>query len=72
MEDGDIVVMISDGAAQGFEDSIWLAELLVSDELPSDLKKLAELILSAAVKRSGRKDDISVSVVRVKKPNDNQ
>ncbi len=72
MEDGDIVVMISDGAAQGFEDSIWLAELLVSDELPSDLKKLAELILDAAVKRSGRKDDISVSVVRVKKPNDKQ
>lgn len=66
LEDGDIIVMISDGVAQSFEDSIWLAELLSFDgeRSPQDI---AEMVLDASKAKNDQRDDITVTVVKISK-----
>ena len=68
-EDGDIIVMVSDGATRGGDDCSYLNSLLreqnIADEPPS---KIADKIIRRAKAEIDMpNDDISVVVVKVKK-----
>ena len=64
---GDVVVMISDGIAQSFEDGMWLVDMLSFDVNPeSPLEKTAEEILNRAKEKNTRSDDMTVVLTRVK------
>lgn len=68
-EDGDLVVMISDGATRGGDDCTYLNSLLreidIANENPS---KIADKIIRRAkAEADAPSDDISVVVVKVKK-----
>ena len=68
-EDGDLVVMISDGATRGGDDCTYLNSLLresdIADEAPN---KIADKIIRRAKSEADiPNDDISVVVVKVKK-----
>ncbi|MBO5715771.1 MAG: SpoIIE family protein phosphatase [Clostridia bacterium] len=68
-EDGDIIVMVSDGATRGGDDCSYLNSLLreqsIADETPS---KIADKIIRRAKSEiDAQNDDISVVVVKVKK-----
>ena len=69
IKEGDIIVMLSDGISAAPEDAPWLLELL-SEPPRSSMKEYAEYILSAAVKNSRTGDDMTVTVARIKAPND--
>ncbi len=62
----DLIVMISDGVSQSFEDGIWLLEHL-SDEIdPEDsLSIIARHILDIAKEKNPRSDDMTVELVRI-------
>ena len=62
---GDLVVMLSDGVAQGREECLWLFELLsrVAEEDSPEL--IADRVLRCA-RAHGAVDDLSVSVVKIK------
>lgn len=64
-EDGDVIVMMSDGVAQSLEDCAYLADLIIGQWCES-LPELAERILSGAAERSGRRDDMTVGLCRVR------
>ena len=66
VQQGDTVVMVSDGAAKSFDEEPWLLDLLTSDEeiLTGDEKRAAMTVVSEAAVR-GSKDDISCGVFRV-------
>lgn len=66
LEDRDIIVMISDGVAQSFEDSIWLAELL-SFEGELEPQEIAEKVIEAAKEKNSQRDDITAAVIRISK-----
>ncbi len=63
---GDLVVMISDGISQSFEDGVWLLELL-SDKIDpiAPLSLIARRILDEAKAKNHRSDDMTVEIVRV-------
>ena len=68
-EDGDIVVMVSDGAARGGDDCPYINSLLreqnIADETP---QKIADKIIRRVKSEiDAPSDDISVIVVKVKK-----
>lgn len=60
----DIVILMSDGVCGSPEDAPWLMELLGKTP-PRRLKEYADAILAAAAKHHGRKDDMTVLVLRV-------
>ena len=68
LEPGDIIVMLSDGVTENFEDSAWLCDMLstraVTDASPTEI---AERIVEAA--RAGvdptRRDDVSAAVMKI-------
>jgi len=64
---GDIVVMVSDGVAQSFEDGVWLATMLAREwDDERSLRDSAEMILARALEKVGaRRDDMTVGVVRI-------
>ncbi len=64
LEDGDIIVMISDGIAQDTEDGIWLVDIL-SCEWEGGIQTMATRILEEAQQRNGRRDDATVALVKV-------
>jgi len=66
VEAGDVIIMLSDGIAQSFEESVWLLDLL-SCGWPEDddLERAADLILAGAAAQGGRPDDRSVALIRV-------
>ena len=63
LKDGDVIVMVSDGAVQTQADSARLCEILATYR-SRDLRTLAEEISSAAKEKTERDDDISVGVIR--------
>lgn len=67
-EDGDLVVMVSDGAAREGDDYEYLIELLrhrdLADEPPA---RIADKIIKQARVEAQSDDDVSVVVVRVKR-----
>ena len=65
-EDGDVIVMMSDGVAQSLEDCAFLADLIIG-QWCEDLGVLADKILRGAAERSERRDDMTVGLCRVKK-----
>ncbi len=66
LEKDDLIVMISDGISQSFEDGTWLLSML-SDEIDTgtSLANIARSILEKAKKNNERSDDMTVVAVRV-------
>ncbi len=63
----DVIIMISDGISQSFEDGVWLADLLSSGiDYSLRLDDIAGIILEAAKSNNKRSDDMTVSVIRIK------
>lgn len=65
LQDGDIVVLTSDGVAQSFEDGLWLADMLTYDKHIRDLDEMCRRILDTAREKNARSDDMSVAMVRI-------
>ncbi len=66
LKPNDLIVMISDGVAQSFEDGLWLTELLSSDIDPSlRPDDIAALILDSAKVYNKRSDDMTVSAIKI-------
>ncbi|MBR6709474.1 MAG: SpoIIE family protein phosphatase [Clostridia bacterium] len=66
VEPGDVIIMISDGIAQSFEESVWLLDLLSAGwDKEDSLTSIADRILSGAAANNARPDDRSVVVLRV-------
>ncbi len=70
-ETGDLIVMFSDGIAEGDEDSAWLYGLL-SEVRDMKCDDIAEAVISEAERRYKRKDDATVCVIRVTPPQKNE
>ncbi len=66
-EVGDVIVMFSDGVAEGDEDSAWLYSLL-SKERDRKCADIANEIISETERRYAKKDDATVCVIRVTPP----
>ena len=64
LENGDYILMLSDGIISTFEEGGWLFEMLERHNL-NDPQKLLNNILDEASKRSSRKDDMSILFMRV-------
>ncbi len=66
LREGDVIVMVSDGVAQSFEDGVWLASMLANEwEDGLDLTESATKILARARSDSNRRDDMTVGVMRI-------
>ena len=61
---GDVIIMMSDGIAQGDDDPAWLIDLL-SNDAEDDKKAMAKRIVAAA-RKQGSDDDASVVVVELR------
>ena len=66
LEKDDLIVMISDGVSQSFEDGAWLLTML-SDEIDASgsLASISRSILEKARKNNERSDDMTVVAVRI-------
>ena len=64
LENGDYILMLSDGIISTFEEGTWLFEMLERQNL-NDPQNLLNSILDEASKRNPRKDDMSVLFMRV-------
>lgn len=62
----DLVIMISDGVSQSFEDGVWLLEHL-SDRIEptASLSGIARRLLETAKEKNQRSDDMTVELVRI-------
>jgi serine/threonine protein phosphatase PrpC len=68
---GDLIVMISDGVSQSFEDGVWLLSLLSEDTDPTaPLSYLAHRILDEAKRKNQRSDDMTVELIRIAEETD--
>ena len=66
LEEGDVLIMTSDGVCQVPEDAPWLTTMLAADWGEASLQDVAAKILSAAMETSGRADDMTVALVKIK------
>ena len=64
LEDGDVIIMFSDGVAPSLEDGVWLTGLLCF-EFEDDLDKMAHKILERASKNNTKEDDMTVALIRI-------
>lgn len=68
LEEGDIVVLISDGIAQNFEDGLWLVDMLTFDWKEEDtIQTMCDKILCSAQQINHRADDMSVAMLKIAK-----
>ena len=68
LQDGDTVIMMSDGVTGNYEDCPWLYELLCSGLMHMDSPAAAaRLIGERAAQAMGREDDITVCVMQVER-----
>lgn len=68
LQEGDLILMISDGVAQSAEEGVWLAELLSSGIDPAaPAEDIAAQILESAKLKNSRSDDMTVAVIRITK-----
>ena len=65
LEDGDVIVMVSDGVGQSAEELVAVSNILTYS-WEDDLQKMADKILNNAVEGASRSDDVSVGMIRVK------
>jgi stage II sporulation protein E len=63
VEDGDVIIMMSDGVAMGNEDCMWLLDMLTT-EWDDDLRLTTRRLIDRA-RKSGSRDDISVILTKV-------
>lgn len=67
VQEGDMIVLVSDGVAADHEQGAWLCQLLVL-EPATDAQVMADRIVSRAASRGdGKADDLSAVVLRVGK-----
>lgn len=66
LDEGDVIVMVSDGITQGKEECPWLFELLLGQGEDFSADRLADRIIKYA-KGEGATDDLSVLVIKVDK-----
>ena len=64
VEDGDVIVMLSDGVSQNVEDTPWLIEL-ISSPVGDDLDTFSRKIIDAAGKNQSPADDMTVVVAKI-------
>ena len=64
-EDGDLVIMVSDGVAQSVDDCPWLVQMIRTDS-GADVAELCKRIAHTA-RANGSTDDITVNVVKIEK-----
>ena len=69
VSNGDVIVMVSDGATQGKDECPWLFELLNKSLVCEGLERTAELIIERA-RRDGGDDDVSVVMVKIESDRD--
>ncbi len=62
VEDGDVLVQVSDGVTGGEEECLWLSDLLVT-RWDGDAEKFARLVLNRAGEQG--KDDLSVIITEI-------
>ncbi len=67
VEEGDTVVMVSDGAARSYDEAPWLLDLMTYDDrvLRGDERNAAVTIVSEAALR-GSTDDITAGIMRIR------
>ena len=65
VQNGDLVILLSDGVSGSSEDAPWLLELLASPT-PGSLSAFADSILKGAKRNNEDEDDMSVAVVRIR------
>ena len=65
IEDGDYILMLSDGIISTFEEGAWLIEMLGIEKNLKDPKILLNNILSEAYKKNKRKDDMTVLFMKI-------
>jgi len=66
LKEGDIVVMVSDGVAQSFEDGVWLASMLAGEwDDTLSLSESAARILARAKGERRCRDDMTVGVAKI-------
>lgn len=66
LENNDVVVMISDGIVQSFEDGVWLMDIITNDwRKDMTLGDMCTKILDEARERKGERDDMTVGMVKV-------
>ncbi len=65
LEDGDVIVMVSDGVGQSSEDTVRVSNILTYS-WENDLQKMADKILYNAIDNCTRSDDVSIGIIRVK------
>ena len=65
LEEGDYVLMLSDGIISTFEEGTWLIEMLSSEKNLREPKMLLNNILKQARDKNIRKDDMSVLFMKV-------
>lgn len=68
---GDIVIMVSDGVAAEPSDGSIFTDILTAGSF-SDINELADRILTRAVKRNGRTDDMTVMIVEISSAEDSR
>lgn len=66
LEEGDVLIMTSDGVSQVPEDSPWLTTMLSAEWGEDSLQDVATKILSAAMETGGRADDMTVALIKIK------
>jgi len=66
LDEGDVIVMMSDGVTGGKEECPYLFDLLRQNIDGAGAERTADLIMKYA-KASGGEDDISLAVIQVKK-----
>lgn len=64
LQDGDMIVMVSDGVIQDFENCVWIAKLLTSD-FDGTMRDLARKIVDTAKEVNTRPDDMTVGIIKV-------
>jgi stage II sporulation protein E len=64
LQEGDAVIMLSDGISPSPDDAFWLCELLTSG-WEEDTERMAERILSAARRENEARDDMTVAILTV-------
>lgn len=67
IEDGDRVVMVSDGVSRSYDESPWLLDMMSTDEvvLCGGTEDAAEAIVRASITQ-GSEDDVTAGVIEVK------
>lgn len=73
LQDGDVIIICSDGVAQDFDvsaslDPSWFVSF-IENEWTDDISEMAAKIIAAAGEQNHRSDDMTVELIRIKRKN---